>query len=143
MRAAWPTHKPLVVRISASDWLDDQGGFTLDEAVQLSKWLEERGCDAVDVSSAGNSPLSKPEYGRMYQLGFAERIRFEADLPVMSVGGFQSADHVNSAIAAGRADLAVIARAHLSNPYLTLDAAATYGYDDPAWPLQYLAVKPR
>jgi anthraniloyl-CoA monooxygenase len=61
----------------------------------------------------------------------------------MSVGGFQNADHANSAIAAGRADLVAIARAHLADPYLSLHAAAQYGYDDPDWPLQYLAAKPR
>ncbi len=143
VRAVWPAHKPLAARISASDWLDDEGGFTLDEAVEVSKALQRAGCDLVDVSSGGNSPRSKPEYGRMYQVGFAERIRFEADVPVMAVGGVMSPDHVNSVIAAGRADLCAIARAHLTDPYLTLRAAAQYGFDEPAWPVQYLPAKPR
>jgi anthraniloyl-CoA monooxygenase len=141
-RAAWPSHKPLSVRISATDWLDEEGGFTLDDAVELSKALAEHGCDLVDVSSAGNSPRSKPEYGRMYQLGFAERIKSDVGIPVMSVGGIQSADHVNSAVAAGRADLCAIARAHLLDPYLTLRAGAAARYEDPDWPLQYLRGKP-
>ncbi|MCC7013948.1 MAG: FAD-dependent monooxygenase [Planctomycetes bacterium] len=143
VRAAWPTHKPLSVRISASDWLDDEGGFTVEDAVHVARALKQHGCDLIDVSSAGNTPRSKPEYGRMYQLGFAEQIRYEAGIPVLAVGGFQSADHVNSAIAAERADLCAIARAHLSDPYLTLRASTTYGFDEPAWPVQYLAAKPR
>jgi len=143
VRAAWPSHKPISVRVSASDWLDEEGGFTADEAVTVARELGRRGCDLIDVSSAGNTPRSKPEYGRMYQLGFAEQIRHEAGIAVCSVGGFQSADHVNSAVAAGRTDLCALARAHLTDPYLTLHAAEKYGFDEAAWPLQYLAVKPR
>jgi anthraniloyl-CoA monooxygenase len=143
VRRVWPSHKPLAARISASDWLDEEGGFTLAEAVELSKALKAAGCDLIDVSSAGNSPRSKPEYGRMYQVGFAERIRFEALVPVMTVGGVMSPDHVNSILAAGRADLCAVARAHLADPYFTLRAGAQYGYDDAAWPMQYLAAKPR
>jgi anthraniloyl-CoA monooxygenase len=143
VRRVWPSHKPLAARISASDWLDEEGGFTLAEAVELSKALKAAGCDLIDVSSAGNSPRSKPEYGRMYQVGFAERIRFEALVPVMTVGGVMSPDHVNSILAAGRADLCAVARAHLADPYFTLRAGAQYGYDDAAWPTQYLAAKPR
>ena len=143
VRRVWPGHKPLAVRISATDWLDEQGGFTLAEAIVVARELKSRGVDLIDVSSAGNTPLSRPEYGRMYQLGLADAIRHEVGIPVMSVGGFQSADHANSAIAAGRADLVAIARAHLADPYLSLHAAAHYGYDDPDWPLQYLAAKPR
>jgi anthraniloyl-CoA monooxygenase len=131
------------VRISASDWLDADGGFTLDEAVTVAHALKELGCDVIDVSSAGNSPRSKPDYGRMYQVPFADRIRHEVGIAVMSVGAIQNADHVNTVVAAGRADLCAIARAHLSDPYLALGAAAKYGYDETAWPKQYLAVKPR
>ncbi|NUP95592.1 MAG: FAD-dependent monooxygenase [Planctomycetaceae bacterium] len=142
-RKAWPSHKPLAVRLSATDWLDDEGGFTLAEAVVVARELKARGIDLIDVSSAGNTPLSRPEYGRMYQLGLADTIRHEVGIPVLSVGGFLSPDHANSAIAAGRADLVAIARAHLSDPYLTLHAGSKYGFDDPDWPVQYLAAKPR
>jgi anthraniloyl-CoA monooxygenase len=142
-RAAWPDAKPMSVRISASDWLPAGEGFTLDEAVELARALRARGCDLIDVSSAGNTPRSKPEYGRMYQVGFADRIRREAKVAVMAVGGIQSADHVNTVVAAGRADLCAIARAHLTDPYLTLRAAVQYGFDEPAWPVQYLAAKPQ
>ncbi|MCB9905497.1 MAG: FAD-dependent monooxygenase [Planctomycetes bacterium] len=144
VRAVWPAHKPLIVRISATDWMDDEGeGFTLDEAVEFGKWLEQRGCPLIDVSSAGNSPASKPIYGRMYQVPFAERIRYEAKIPVMSVGAIRGADHANTVIAAGRADLAAMARPHLADAYLTLHAAEEYGYRDQHWPNQYLAAKPR
>ena len=143
VRAAWPARKPISVRISASDWLDDEGGFTLDDAVEVAKALKHHGCDIIDVSSAGNTPRSKPLYGRMYQLGFAERIRYDAQVPVLAVGGIQSADHINTVIAAGCADLCAIARGHLTDPYLTLRAAMQYGFDEPAWPKQYLATKPR
>jgi anthraniloyl-CoA monooxygenase len=143
VRATWPAEKPVFVRISATDWLDAEGGFTSDEAVAFAKMLKSRGCDVVDVSTAGNVPQSKPDYGRMYQLPFAEKIRFEAGMPVMAVGAISEADHVNTILAAGRADLCALARAHLANPHLTLEAAGRYGYFDQPWPLQYLAAKPR
>jgi len=77
----------------------------------------------------------------MYHAPFAERIRYEAAVPVMVVGGILDADHANTVLGAGRADLAVIARAHLADPYLTLRAATRYGVDVP-WPGQYLRGKP-
>lgn len=142
VRAAWPKDKPITTRISATDWLDDHGGLTAADSVVVSRLLKEHGCDAIDVSSAGNTPESQPEYGRMYQVPFAERIRHEVEIPVMAVGGIQGADHCNTILAAGRADLCVMARPHLSSPYITLGAAATYGYADMPWPKQYLAVRP-
>jgi anthraniloyl-CoA monooxygenase len=141
VRHVWPAAKPLAVRISASDWLGERG-FTPEEAVELSRWLSERGCDLVDVSSAGNSPESQPVYGRMYQVPFAEQIKYEAGVPVMAVGAILGADHANTIVAAGRADLCALARPHLREPYLTLHAAADYGYVDQAWPGQYLAGRP-
>jgi anthraniloyl-CoA monooxygenase len=140
VRAVWPAGKPVFVRISATDWLDPRG-FTVDEAVTFSRWLKDEGCDLVDVSSAGNSPDSKPEYGRMYQVPFAERIRYEAGIPVMAVGAIQGIDHANTVVGAGRADLCALARAHLVDPYLTMRAAREYGVEAHAWPPQYLAVK--
>lgn len=140
-RAAWPTDKPMFVRISASDWLEPRG-WTIDDSVVFARELAARGCDLVDVSSAGNSPESKPEYGRMYQVPFAQRIRAEAGIRVMAVGGIQGVDHVDTVLAAGRADLCALARPHLTNPYLTLHAAAEAGVDV-HWPNPYLAVKPR
>lgn len=142
VRAAWPEEKPISVRISASDWLGARG-FTPADAVVVSRWLKERGCDLVDVSSAGNSIESQPEYGRMYQVPFAEQVRYEADVPVMAVGAILGADHANTILAAGRADLCALARPHLRDPYLALHAAADYGFDDQPWPGQYLLGKPR
>ncbi|MGE3174340.1 MAG: bifunctional salicylyl-CoA 5-hydroxylase/oxidoreductase [Planctomycetota bacterium] len=138
VRAAWPHDRPIFVRISATDWLGERG-FTDDEAVTLSRWLKDDGCDLIDVSTAGNSPESKPEYGRMYQVPFAERIRYEAGVPVMAVGAIQGVDHANTIVGAGRADLCAIARAHLSDPYLTLQGSNRYGVARQHWPNQYLA----
>ena len=142
VRAVWPADRPLFVRISATDWLDDQGGQTIEESVQIARWLGEHGCDVVDVSSAGNTLESEPVYGRMYQVPFAEQIRHEAEIPVMAVGGIQGHDHVNTVLAAGRADLCALARPHLADPQLTLNAAIAYEYPDHWMPRQYAAIRP-
>jgi anthraniloyl-CoA monooxygenase len=143
VRAAWPADRPMSVRISATDWLEEEGrGTTVDDSVVLARELRLAGCDLIDVSSAGNSPESRPDFGRMYQVPFADRIRWEADVPVMAVGAILGADHANTVLAAGRADLAVMARPHLVDPYLTLHAATRYGVDVP-WPGQYERAKPR
>ena len=143
VRAVWPEDRPLSVRISATDWLPDDEGFTADEAVILARELGEHGCDLIDVSTAGNTPRSVPEYGRMYQVPFADRIRHETGLPVMAVGAVQGHDHVNTIVAAGRADLCALARPHLLKPQLTMEAAVAYDHAELDWPNQYLAVKPR
>ena len=143
VRAVWPAHKPLFVRISASDWLDSQGGFTCDEAVALARELKNAGVDCIDVSSGGNSPLSRIDYGRMYQVPFADAIRHGAQIAVQCVGAVQGLDHANTVLAAGRADLVAMARPHLADPYLALHAAAEAGKHDMPWPKQYLAAKPR
>jgi anthraniloyl-CoA monooxygenase len=141
VRAAWPDEKPLAVRLTATDWMTDGSGFTVDEAVEVATALREAGCDLIDVSGGGNAPESRPEWGRMVHVPFAERIRYEARIPVAVVGAIQGADHANTVLAAGRADLAVMARAHLADPYLTLHAAEEYGYFEAPWPQQYLAAK--
>jgi anthraniloyl-CoA monooxygenase len=143
VRAAWPAEKPISVRISASDWLDDHGGWTIEDSVAFARELKRLGCDVVDVSSGGNTPESKIDYGRMYQVPFAERIRYEAGIPVIAVGAIQGADHANTVLAAGRADLCALARPHLLDPYLTQRAAVTYGVAQFPWPNQYLAVRPK
>jgi anthraniloyl-CoA monooxygenase len=144
VRAAWPSEKPLAVRVSATDWLPAGEGITLDETVEIARTLHARGLDLVDVSSAGNTPDSPVEYGRMYQVPFAERIHYEVPgLAVMAVGGIQDADHANTILAAERADLCALARAHLAHPYLTRDASTRYRVSDFPWPPQYLAAKPR
>jgi anthraniloyl-CoA monooxygenase len=143
VRRVWPAAKPISVRISATDWMPDGSGMTPDDSVVLARALKEEGCDIIDVSSGGNAPEGQPEYGRMYQVPFAEKIRYEADMPVMTVGALLGADHANTVLASGRADLAVMARPHLRDPYLTLHAAQHYEFWQQRWPNQYLAAKPQ
>jgi len=142
VRAVWPASKPISVRISATDWLPE-GGVTIEESVVLARELQARGCDLIDVSSAGNTPQSKPVYGRMYQVPFAETIKRELGIPVMAVGAILCPDHVNTILAAGRADLCALARPHLVNPHITLEASIEYGFPDQVWPRQYLPAKPK
>lgn len=140
VRAAWPAGKPLFVRLSATDWLEPDGQ-TVDDTVRFSAMLRSRGVDCVDLSSAGNVPESRPVYGRMYQVPFAERVRYEARIPVQAVGAVLGIDHVNTILVAGRADLVAMARPHLEDPHLTLRAANEFGQTDVHWPQQYLAAK--
>ena len=97
----------------------------------------------IDCSSGQVSPHQKPTYGRMYQTPFADRIRQEAGIPTIAVGAISEADHVNSILAAGRADLCAIARPHLANPAWTLTEAARIGYTDQPWPAAYASAKPQ
>ena len=142
VRAAMPAGMPLFVRISACDWIGDRGQ-TIEDSVALAKLLKARGVDAIDVSSAGNTPVSRPVYGRMYQVPFAERIRYGADIPVMAVGAIQGIDHANTVLAAGRADLCALARPHLEDPHLTLRAANEFLAPNQHWPKQYAAAHKR
>lgn len=139
MRAAWPSHLPMSVRISAHDWVD--GGITPDDAVAIARAFKAAGADLIDVSSGQVSKKQQPVYGRMYQTPFADRIRNEAGIATMAVGAISEADHVNSIIAAGRADLCAVARPHLANPAWSLNEAAKIGYRDVPWPKQYLSGK--
>jgi anthraniloyl-CoA monooxygenase len=139
MRKAWPAHKPMSVRISATDWVE--GGITADDAVAIAQAFKLAGVDLVDVSAGQTSIDAKPVYGRMFQTPFADRIRNEVGIATMAVGNITEPDHLNSIIAAGRADLCALARPHLSNPYFALHAAAGLGYSEQPWPKQYLAGK--
>jgi len=140
VRGVWPDQKPLSVRISATDWVE--GGTSSADRISIATAFRAQGADLVDVSAGGTVPGQKPRYGRMHLAGFSEEIRAEARIPTLAVGNIQSADHVNTLLAAGRADLCALARAHLADPYLTLRAAAAYGVELP-WPSQYLPAKPR
>jgi anthraniloyl-CoA monooxygenase len=139
MRAAWPQHKPMSVRISAHDWVE--GGITPDDAVHIARMFKAAGADMIDCSSGQVSKLEKPVYGRMFQTPFADRIRNEAGIGAIAVGSIYEADHANSIIAAGRADLCAVGRPHLANPAWTLAEAARIGYKSVAWPKQYLPGK--
>jgi anthraniloyl-CoA monooxygenase len=129
VRAVWPAHKPMSVRISAHDWVDD--GVTPDEAVLIAAAFAEAGCDIIDVSSGQTSTRARPVYGRMYQTPFSDKIRNQLQIATMAVGNIFEIDHVNSILAAGRADLCCLARPHLTDPQWTLRAAAEQGYRGP------------
>lgn len=139
MRAAWPQDLPMSVRISAHDWVE--GGITPDDAVAIARAFKAAGADMIDCSSGQVSKKQKPVYGRMYQTPFADRVRNEAGIATIAVGAISEADHVNSIIAAGRADLCAVARPHLANPAWTLLEAAKIGYTGVGWPKQYLSGK--
>lgn len=137
MRAAWPETKPMSVRISANDWMGDLG-VTPDEAVEIGRAFTDAGADLIDVSAGQTWADCKPIYGRMFQTPFADQIRNEGRLTTMAVGNIYEPDHVNSILAAGRADLVALARPHLIDPMWTLRAAASQDYCDVAVPLPYL-----
>ncbi|WP_300303269.1 bifunctional salicylyl-CoA 5-hydroxylase/oxidoreductase [Ferrovibrio sp.] len=138
MRAIWPADKPMSVRISAHDWVGD-AGVTPTEAVEISKAFVEAGVDIIDVSSGQVTKAEQPVYGRMFQTPFSDKIRNEVGIPTISVGNIFEPDHVNSIIAAGRADLCAIARPHQIDPSWVLRAAAMHGYDEAPVPKQYLS----
>ncbi len=134
VRAAWPATRPLAVRISAHDWQD--GGLPIDEAVEIARTLAVHGCDLLDVSTGQTTVEARPSFGRLYQTPYAERIRLEASVPVMTVGAISTAGDIDAILAAGRADVCLLARAHLYDPYFTNHAAAQEGIE-PTWPLPY------
>ncbi len=127
MRAAWPRHKPMSVRISATDWAE--GGLSGDDSVEIARAFAAAGCDLIDVSTGQTTPLSRPVYGRMFQTPFSDQIRNEAGIATMCVGNITSADQINTIVAAGRADLVALGRPHLVDPGFTARAAAWYGVD--------------
>jgi len=141
VRAAWPAALPMSVRISSHDWVE--GGITPADAVQIARAFKAAGADLIDCSSGQVSKQEKPVYGRMFQTPFADRIRNEAGIATIAVGAISEADHVNSIIAAGRADLCAVARPHLANPAWTLTEAARIGYRNVDWPPPYRAAKPQ
>ncbi len=139
VRAAWPAERPVSVRISAHDWVS--GGTTPEDAVAIAHAFRAAGADLIDCSSGQVSPDQQPVYGRMYQTPFADRVRNEADIATIAVGAISEADHANSIVAAGRADLCAVARPHLANPAWTLTEAARIGYTGLRWPDPYLSGK--
>jgi anthraniloyl-CoA monooxygenase len=138
VRKAWPQEKPMSVRVSATDWAP--GGLSLEDSVAIGRMLKQHGCDIIDVSAGQTVPYAKPRYGRLFQTPFSELTRLEAGIPTMTVGNIQSYADANSIIAAGRADLCVLARAHLYDPYWTRHAANEQGYEI-EWPDQYKTVQ--
>ena len=127
MRAVWPDNKPMSVRISAHDWMEDAGN-TEEDALAIAQAFIAAGADIIDVSSGQTSHQAKPQPGRMFQTPLSDRIRNEGGIATMAVGNIYEVDHVNSIIAAGRADLVCLARPHLADPNWTLRAAAEMGH---------------
>jgi anthraniloyl-CoA monooxygenase len=130
VRAAWPAPKPLLIRISAHDWIP--GGNTDEDAVHIAAAFIEHGADGIDVSSGQIGKQEQPAFGRSYQTPFADKIRNLVargrDVTVIAVGAVSSYDDVNSILLAGRADLVALGRTHLWDPHWTLHAAADQGY---------------
>lgn len=138
VREVWPDERPLSVRISACDW--HPGGITADDVVELGQLLKEHGVDIIDVSTGQTVASQRPEYGRLYQTPFSELVRLTSGLPTMTVGNISSYSDANSIIAGGRADVCLLARGHLFDPYWTQHAAHAQGVEL-AWPSQYLPVQ--
>ena len=138
VRAIWPIALPISVRISANDWVGDEG-ITPEDAVGIARLLGDAGVDIINVSAGQTSIRAQPVYGRMFQTPFSDRIRNETGMATMAVGNIYEPDHVNSILMAGRADLCCLARPHLADPYWTLHAAAQLGYRGETWPKPYLA----
>jgi len=139
MREVWPEEKPMSVRISANDWVP--GGLTPEDSVVVARLFCEAGADLIDCSSGQVSKEEKPVYGRMFQVPLSDRIRNEVGVATIAVGNIFEGDHVNTIIAAGRADLCAIARPHLADPSWTLHEAAKQGFAEIKWPEPYLAGK--
>ncbi|HEV3411755.1 MAG TPA: NADH:flavin oxidoreductase/NADH oxidase [Puia sp.] len=140
VRSAWPAGYPLFVRISATDWAD--GGWTIEESVRLAGLLKGLEVDVVDCSSGGLVPNIKIPLGPGYQVGFAARIR-SAGVMTAAVGMITEAAQAEGILAAGQADLIVMARQLLRDPYFPLHAAGELGFLDVHWPLQYLRARPK
>ena len=135
VRAAWPKHKPITARISAHDLVE--GGTTLEDSLQISRWLHEAGAAMITVSTGAVTAERRPMNGRLYQTTWSDQIRNETGIPTMAVGGVASFADANTIIAAGRADLCAMARGALFDPYFPRHAAHQQGYKDMRWPNQY------
>lgn len=139
IRAAWPADKPISVRLSCHDWFE--GGNTPDDAAIFARMFKDAGADMIDCSSGQVWKEEKPVYGRLFQTPFSDKIRNEVGIPTIAVGAISEADHANSVIAAGRADLCAVARPHLADPAWVLHEAARIGLTEIAWPKQYYSGK--
>jgi anthraniloyl-CoA monooxygenase len=139
MRAVWPSGRPMSVRLSCHDWTE--GGNTPADAAIYAAMFKEAGADLIDCSSGQVWKDERPVYGRLFQTPFADLIRNEVGIETIAVGAISEADHANSILAAGRADMCALARPHLADPAWTLHEAARIGIASVAWPKQYLSAK--
>jgi 2,4-dienoyl-CoA reductase-like NADH-dependent reductase (Old Yellow Enzyme family) len=134
VRKVWPSSKPLLVRLSATDWFE--GGLTVADQVQVAGWLKTRGVDLVDCSSGGNSPVAPPNLVPGYQVPYAEQIRKEARISTAAVGLITAPKHADEIVRLGQADVVALGRELLRHPHWPLDAARALGHDL-VWPKQY------
>ncbi len=139
VRAAWPAARPMSVRLSACDWAE--GGLSEPDVISIARAMAAAGADILDISSGQTIATQRPIYGRMWQTPLADMVRNLAGVPTIAVGNIFEADHVNSIIAAGRADLCAIARPHLAHPSWTLAEAAAQGFTGQWWPEPYRSAK--
>lgn len=139
VRAEWPQHLPVFVRLSATDWAE--GGWDIEETVELCRVLKGLGVDLIDVSSAGLVPWAKIPAGPGFQTVFAERIRKEAGIATAAVGLITSPAQADHIVRTGQADVVLLGRELLRNPYWPLAAARELG-QAVSWPLQYLRAAP-
>ncbi len=139
-RAEWPAELPLFLRLSATDWVE--GGWDADQSVALSRLLKDLGVDLVDVSSGGLVPSARIPAGPGFQTEFAARIRRETGMATAAVGLITSPAQADHIIRTGQADLVLLGREALRNPYWPLQAARELGQTT-AWPLQYLRAAPQ
>ena len=139
VRSKWPERLPLFVRISATDWVD--GGWDIEQSVELARGLKQLGVDLADCSSGGNAARASIPVGPGYQTPFAERIRREASIMTGAVGMITSPRQAEQIIADGHADAVLIARELLRDPYWPLRAARELGHAM-TWPVQYLRAAP-
>lgn len=139
MREVVAAHKPMTVRISATDWVE--GGITLEDTFAMSRAFEDAGAVAIDVSTGQVTSLESPAFGRSYQTPFADAIRNSLSIATIAVGVISSADDVNTIVLAGRADLCALGRVHLYDPSWTLHAAVEQDYDGDGavWPKPWRA----
>jgi 2,4-dienoyl-CoA reductase-like NADH-dependent reductase (Old Yellow Enzyme family) len=138
VRSEWPENLPLFVRLSATDYVE--GGWNVEETVQLASILKNKGVDLIDSSSGGMVPYAKIPFGPGYQAGFAERIKRDAGIMTGAVGMITSAEQAEEILSREQADLILIARASLRDPHFALHAAGELG-EDIDWPLQYLRAR--
>jgi 2,4-dienoyl-CoA reductase-like NADH-dependent reductase (Old Yellow Enzyme family) len=131
VRDTWPDDRPVFVRVSATDWLPDRDSWTVEDTVRLAGLLDEAGADLIDVSAGGIHPDQRtPDSGPNYQVPYAERVRDETDVAVGAVGGITTGQQADALIRNGRADLAIVGRKHLRDPYFALNAAEELGMAD-------------
>jgi 2,4-dienoyl-CoA reductase-like NADH-dependent reductase (Old Yellow Enzyme family) len=139
VRGVWPEHAPLFIRLSATDWVD--GGWDIEQTIELARRLTGMGIDLIDCSSGGMVPHAPIPTTPGYQVPFAERIKHEAAIATGAVGLITTPQQANDIITQGKADLVVLARELLRDPYWPLRAARDLGHQVP-WPAQYLRAAP-